>query len=179
MTGELPIGGWFDRHATTEAAKDRLRPSDRGGQIVGVVISLLVAVYFLDLYTSGSGFFTSEFSTADAVLFFGIAFLGVIPSLARAILGRKNITRPLDIILSISILISTIWFLYTFPFDFSHLADSLPSSLQFLLSWISDNIAKALMVIAIIASIFIILYTTLLFLAVRRKLAAPIMTKEA
>ena len=73
-------------------------------------------------------------------------------------------------ILSISILVAAAWFLSTFPFDFSHLADALPASLRFLISWIGDGIAKVVMVIAIIASIFIIPYTTLLYLAVRRKL---------
>jgi hypothetical protein len=36
--------------------------------------------------------------------------------------------------------------------------------------WISDGVAKLLMVIVIIANIVIIPYTALLFLAVRRKL---------
>jgi hypothetical protein len=170
VTEEPRYGGWFDQQAAKEASKDVLRLSDRMGQVVGAVISLLVALYFIDLYTSSSGFFTSSFTTADAILFFGIAFLGIIPGLARAVIGRKNVTRPLEIILSISILIATSWFLYTFPFDFSHLADALPSSLQFLLSWISDSIAKVLMVIAIIGTICIIPYTTLLYMAVRRKL---------
>lgn len=70
-------------------------------------------------------------------------------------------------ILSISILVAAAWFLSTFPFDFSHLADALPASLRFLVSWIGDGIAKVVMVIA---SIFIVPYTTLLYLAVRRKL---------
>jgi len=170
MTEGLRFGAWFDGHAAKEAIRDRLRPSERVGQLAGVVIAAIVAVYFTVLYTSSSGFFTSKFTTADAVLFFGIAFLGVIPGLVRGIIGRKNATRPLDVILSISMLVAAAWFLSSFPFDFSHLADALPTSLQFLLSWISDGIAKVLMAVAIIASIFMIAYTTLLYLAVRRKL---------
>ena len=170
MTDDFRFGRWFDGHAGKEAARDRLRPSERVGQLAGMVIALLVAVYFTVLYSSSSGFFTSKFTTADAVLFFGIAFLGVIPGLVRAVIGHKNVIRPLDVVLSISMLVAAAWFLSTFPFDFSHLADALPSSLQFLISWISDGLAKMLMAVAIIASIFIILYTTLLYLAVRRKL---------
>lgn len=170
MTEGLRCGAWFDGHAAKEAVRDRLRPSERVGQLIGMVVALMVAVYFAALYTSSSGFFTSKFTTADAVLFFGIAFLGVIPGLVRAVIDHKNVTRPLDVILSISILVAAAWFLSTFPFDFSHLADALPASLRFLVSWIGDGIAKVMMVIAIIASIFIIPYTTLLYLAVRRKL---------
>jgi membrane protein YdbS with pleckstrin-like domain len=138
---------------------------------MGVVIAMIFAVYFTILYTSNSGFFTTQFTTADAVLFFGIAYLGIIPGLVRIILGHRNAVRPLDVLLSISVLAAAIWFLYTFPFDFSFVADALPSSLQFLLSWISDGLVQAIMVFAIIASVFIIPYTALLYLGVRQKLA--------
>ena len=173
MTGDLRFGGWFDGHAAKQAAQDKGRRSERIGQLAGMVIALIVAAYFTILYTSGSGFFTSMFTTADAILFFGIAFLGVIPGLLKAIIGTKNSTRPLDVILSVSILIAAVLFLNGFPFDFSHFADALPASLQFLVSWIGDGLAKAIMFIAIVANIFIIPYTTLLYLAVRQKLLRP------
>jgi cytochrome bd-type quinol oxidase subunit 2 len=174
LTGQMQMAGWFDKHAANEASKDNVRPSERVGQLFGVVIAFICAAYFTVLFTSDSGFFTSEFTTADAAMFFGIAYLGIIPGLVRTIIGRKNVSRPLDIILSISILMAAAWFLFSFPFDFSHLADELPSSLQFLLDWISDDIAKGMMVLAIIVNIFIIPYTTFLYLAVRKKLAGPV-----
>jgi hypothetical protein len=169
-TKSLRLGALFEGHAAKEAARDRLRPSERVGQLIGMVVALIVAVYFAVLYASSSGFFTSEFTTADAVLFFEIAFLGAIPGLLRVVIGHKNAIRPLDVIFSISMLVAAAWFLSSFPFDFSHLPDALPMALRFLLSWISDGIAQVLMAIAIIASIFMIPYTTLLYLAVRRKL---------
>ena len=86
--------------------------------MVGVVIGLVVAWYFLDLFQSGSNFFTSDFDDLDAVLFFGIAFFGVLPGLVKAILGRKNVTRPLDVALSVAILFASAWFLYYLPVRF-------------------------------------------------------------
>ena len=80
--------------------------------MVGVVIGLLLAWYFLDLYDSGSDFFNSDFDDLDAVLFFGIAFLGVVPGLIKAIMGRKNSVRPLDVALSVGVLVVLAWFLY-------------------------------------------------------------------
>ena len=154
-----------------EALKDKMRPSERVGQLAGVVIAIIVALYFTVLYTSNSGFFTSEFGTTEAIIFFGIAYFGIIPGLSKALFGRKNITRPLDVILSTSLLIATIWFLSNYPFDFSHLPDALPSSLKFMVSWVSDDLVKALMVLVVVVSFFVIPYTILLFLGVRKKLS--------
>ncbi len=142
--------GWFERHVRKEAEKDVLALPERIGQLVGVVLGLLVAWYFLDLYDSGSDFFTSDFDDLDAVLFFGIAFLGVVPGLIKAIMGRKNVVRPLDVTLSVAVLMAMAWFLYSFPFDFAYLSEGLPESLQFLLDWIGDEEAKFFMTIGIV-----------------------------
>ena len=142
----------------------------RIGQLVGVVLGLLVAWYFLDLYDSGSDFYTSNFNDLDAILFFGIAFLGVVPGLIKAIMGRKNVTRPLDIVLSVVVLIVMAWFLYSFPFDFAYLSEGLPGSLQFLLDWIGDEEAKFFMALGIVINLILVPYTVALFLGVRRVL---------
>ena len=159
--------GWFEKHVRKEAEKDVLALSDRIGQLVGIALGLLVAWYFLDLYNSGSDFFTSDFDGADAIIFFGIAFLGVAPGLMKVVLGRKNVTRPLDIMLSVVSLIALAWFLYTFPFDFTYLSEGLPGSLQFLLDWLGDEEAKLLMALGIVIILIVIPYTIALFFGVR------------
>jgi hypothetical protein len=162
--------GWFQRHVRKEAEKDVLALSERIGQIAGVVIGLLFAWYFLDLYDSGSDFFTSDFDDLDAVLFFGIAFLGVVPGLIKAIMGRKNSVRPLDVALSVAVLVVLAWFLYSFPFDFAYLSEGLPESIQFLLDWIGNEEAKAIMAIGLVVNLVLIPYTTALYFGVRRTL---------
>ena len=162
--------GWFQRHVRKEAEKDVLALSERIGQIAGVVIGLLFAWYFLDLYDSGSDFFTSDFDDLDAVLFFGIAFLGVVPGLIKAIMGRKNSVRPLDVALSVGVLVVLAWFLYAFPFDFAYLSEGLPESIQFLLDWIGNEEAKAIMAIGLVVNLVLIPYTTALYFGVRRTL---------
>ncbi len=171
MKMNLQPGGWFDRLASKEAARDRMRPSDRTGQMIGAVFSLLFAVYFFALYNSHSGFFLSTFSSPDGILFFGIAIFGAAPSLMRAITGRKNSSRPMDIIVSISILVAAVWFSLSFPFDFSHLPNSLPESIRFLMSWISDGLARLFLLLAVVVSVFIIPYTTILYIIIRQKLS--------
>jgi hypothetical protein len=160
--------GWFEKHVRKEAEKDFLALPDRIGQLVGVVLGLLVAWYFLDLYNSGSDFYTSDFDGVDAIIFFGIAFLGVVPGVIKVMMGRKNVARPLDITLSVMVLMAMAWFLYTFPFDFSYLSEGLPESLQFLLDWMGDEEAKLLMGLGIAINLIVIPYTIALFLGVRR-----------
>lgn len=171
MEGAVP-GGWFGKHVRKEAEKDALALSERIGQLVGVAIGLAVAWYFLDLYHSGSDFYSSDFNDLDAVLFFGIAFLGVVPGLVKAILGHKNVIRPLDVALSVAILIASAWFLSTFPFDFAYVSDGLSESWQFLLDWIDDGVARFLMGLSIAVNLVLIPYTIALFFGVRGVLKA-------
>ncbi len=78
--------------------------------------------------------------------------------------------RPLDVVQVGLIFVALVWLFAVFPFDFSHLADVLPSSLRFLLRWISDGIARAIMAIGIIALPVIAAYTAALYVYVRRGL---------
>ncbi|MDD1770810.1 MAG: hypothetical protein LUO79_06975, partial [Methanomassiliicoccales archaeon] len=111
--------------------------------------------------------------TGDQILFFAWIVVGMLPPLGRLILGRRNATRILDIISTGFFIIVSIWFMITFPFDFSHIADVLPSSLQFLLSWVTNDFVKGLFVFGIVVSAIMVVYTTLLYLAVRKKLREP------
>ncbi|MDH5391409.1 MAG: hypothetical protein OEX10_09690, partial [Candidatus Bathyarchaeota archaeon] len=60
-----------------------------------------------------------------------------------------------------------------FPFDFAYFADVLPSFLRFLLQWISNDIARVLMVLGIIAAPVMAIYTAILYVFVRKELSKP------
>jgi hypothetical protein len=66
-----------------------------------------------------------------------------------------------------------VWFFVVFPFDFSHFADPLPRFLEFLLQWVSDYVARILMVLGIIGSAAMAAYNAVLYVFVRRELAKP------
>jgi hypothetical protein len=51
------------------------------------------------------------------------------------------------------------WLLIVFPFDFVHVADVLPDSLRFLLQWISNNVARVLMLIGFVLHLFLSIYS--------------------
>ncbi len=164
--------GWIDKQAEREAKRERLRGFERITSLFGVFVSIVVIIYFYGHYSGNTGFFTSSFTSADAVLFFGASILGLLPQLTRSLIGRRNPTRLLEVATEAIFVVVAVWFLATFPFDMSHLADLLPNGWHFLLTWIGADLVKALLVIGVVAMVFVIPYTLLLYRAVKRKLGS-------
>jgi hypothetical protein len=96
---------------------------------------IALALFFAALLSLGTDFFTEEFSTMDAALFFGIAYWGTIPATVEAAIGRRNAVRPVESILQASVLLAALLFLSSFPSDIAHIADAPPASLHSLLNW--------------------------------------------
>ena len=55
-----------------------------------------------------------------------------------------------------------------FPFEFTYFADVLPDFLRFLVQWISNDIARVLMVPIIIVNLVLTVYATILHVFVRK-----------
>jgi hypothetical protein len=56
-----------------------------------------------------------------------------------------------------------------FPFEFAHFADVSPDSLRFLVGWISNDIARVLMVLAIIVYLGAAVYCPIAYKFVGKK----------
>ena len=168
----MPVDLGFEAMVEKEASRDQLERGDVIGEVVGIILTLVVAYYLIGLYQSGSEFYTYRFGDIDAVIFFGIALLGIVPGLTKMMFGCRNVARPIEVAISILVLLAAAWFLTQFPFDFSHLADGLPDAWRFLLSWISDGLAKVGMALAILVSLFLIPYNLLIYIGVKKRLAS-------
>jgi hypothetical protein len=165
---------WFARRAEAEAKKGTLSYSERARNIVGVVVGLLIVLYFATHQMGSTGFFTSEFGTLEMLLFYGSPIVERIlfPAL-NGLFGRKNLARLFDVFGLILIAIAFTWLFVVFPFDFAYFAVVLPSFLRFLLQWISNDIARVLMVLGIIVTLVIAIYYAILYVLVRRELSKP------
>jgi len=159
---------WFQTHAETNAEKDELTQSDRIGQVIGTFAILLVLLFFVTHSSKDTGFFTDDFGRFEALLFYLPPLLSMVHNVAMAIVGRKNVVRPIEIASNPITLMCIIGLYGSFPFDFSHLPDVLPDALRFSVSWISDGVVKFLMVIGIIVLIAMSIYTPLLYIYVRQ-----------
>lgn len=161
---------WFDRSARSAFFKDEMRLSERIGETAGIVATILIIGFFLAHLLWHSGFFTASFGAFEIVLFYSSVSFGIVLATTRAILGRRNRVRPLEIAGYILAVLFCVWFYYVFPFNFSHFGDVVPLSLGFLISWIPDLLVRIVLIIGAIGSAVAAVYVTFLYLRVRSML---------
>ena len=158
---------WFSGWAGRRAMKDRLRISERTGELFGVVISIVVFLFLYENQLRGAAFFTSSFDSTAQFFFYGPLFTGMALSFARAIHGRRNAIRPFDCLNMLFLAVAAFWLLSSFPFDFSRFGELFPSGVQFVFGWLSNDIGRALFILAGVASLINVGYTAVLYTAVR------------
>lgn len=133
--------------------KNQMSVPERAGEIVAIFISGLIAAFFAYHLTRNTGFMTASFGRAGTVLLFGSIALSVIASGSRAVVGRRDDTRPFELVSNVYWSVASIWFLVVFPFNFAHLADPLPLSVRFVISWITNSIGWIIILLATIGGI--------------------------
>ena len=178
MTGIFGESNWMRKQASDAVKKDIIPRSEKIGQVVGMAFIVVFVGFFVKHQTDSTGFFTSEFGTAETIIFYTAVLFGFVTGSAKVIVGRKNRVRPIELVGNLLWIVASIWLLIVFPFNFAHLADVLPEVLQPLLDWISNDIARILLVVGAIGGFIALFFTTMLYLFVGRKLAEE-MAQEA
>jgi len=149
---------WFSR-GKAEAEKG----IPFGERVVGiaiVVFSILMVLYFAAHQRRSTGFFTEAFGTPEMFMLYGLLILGIISAGLEGVFGGLILAA-----------VCTTWLLVVFPFEFAYFADVLPESLRFLVGWISNDIARVLMVLAIIAYLGAAIYCPIAYGFVGKKRA--------
>ncbi len=157
----------FESNWKREAKNDRLKQGERAGQLAGVILSIIVFIFLLVHWADDTGFYSSEFNEMDATVLFGPLLFGMVPSAFRFLVGRKNPSRPLDVVVSVLFVISAIYFLNYFHFNMEFFADPLPGSLEFLLDWMTEGIARIFLIIGVIGGTFSVVWTALTYVKVK------------
>ena len=143
-----------------------MRPSKRGGEIAAVIGIILVTLFFYAHQTSSTGFFTSAFGSTEAFFLYGSILTGMAGPIARLATGRRNISRLPELAGSAFWILGSVWMFNAFPFNFTHFADVIPEFLQFLVKWITNDIARVLFVFAIVGGVVFIAINTRLYMQV-------------
>jgi hypothetical protein len=138
---------------------------DRGLSIAIVVVGVLMGLFFGAHQTRSTGFFTAAFGTLEMLLLYGTLLYWIATS-ALIIVGQKNLSRDLDFGGLFFAAVAVAWLLVVFPFDFAHVADTLPDSLRFLVQWISTDIARVLMVLSFIVYLVLAVFSAILRVSV-------------
>lgn len=140
---------------------------DRGLSVATVVAGVLIGSYFVAHQARATGFFTSTFGTPEMLLLYGTLLYMVVAS-ALIIVGRKSLSRDLDLGGLFFSAFAIAWLLAVFPFEFAHFAGILPDPLRFLVQWISNDIARVLMVLGFVVQVSLAVYSAILRLSVYR-----------
>lgn len=175
------LRNWFQKQAEKEAKRDVLKRSDRFGNLIGIIGTIIVLFFFAAHSTSQTGFFTSDFGAVSSFIFFGATAWGIIPSAIRLLTGRKSPSKLPDMFGSILVFIAMLYFLANFQFDFAHVADPLPDFLKWVVQWITAEFVRAVMVIGVIALVFVIPFQAMSYQYLRCALAGqePVPAKIA
>ncbi|MFC1879118.1 hypothetical protein ACFLZW_04330 [Chloroflexota bacterium] len=84
-------------------------------------------------------------------MLYGLLILGIISAGLEGVFGLRLYSRLFDIFGGLFLAaVCTIWLLVVFPFEFAYFSDMAPDFLSFTVRWISNDIARALMVLGII-----------------------------
>jgi hypothetical protein len=161
---------WFSGWAARRAMKDRLRISERTGELFGVVLAVIVFLFLYENQLRGAAFFTSSFGSLAQFFFYGPLFTGIILSFARGIYGRRNAVRPFDCLNMLFLAIAAFWLLSTFPFDFTQFGAMFPPQIQFAFGWLNNEIGRFLFALTAVVSLINMVYTGFLYSAVRGQL---------
>jgi hypothetical protein len=140
---------WFSRG---KAEADKGIPY--GHRVVGiaiVVFSVLMVLYFVAHQMRSTGFFTGTFGTLEMLMLYGFWGFWIVSAGSEGVFGLRLFSRLFDVFGGLVFAtIGITWLLVVFPFEFAYFADVLPDSLRFLVQWISNDIARVLMVLGII-----------------------------
>ena len=140
--------------------------ADRRLSIAIVVCCVLIGLYYVFHQTGSTEFLIESFGTFEMFLLYGFLIYWIVTS-SLIIFGLRNPSRALDTFGGLLFAtISIAWLFAVFPFDFAYFADALPDSIGFLVRWISNTIARVLMVLLFIMHLFFTVYATLLHIAV-------------
>jgi hypothetical protein len=156
-----------------KAKQEILTLSQRFGEIITVVASLMLFAFLLYHQLADTGFYTDEFGGVEQICLYAPLLFSLVAPLTRAAKGRRNPARPWEAVGNLLLALGSGWLLRVFPFDYTHLADALPSGLRFILSWVTDDIAKIVFVLQIIIASISALVITWKYLSFRYQNPQP------
>ena len=146
-----------------------LTAAQRWAGLIIVVAMLLLFCFFAYHELANTGLFTAAFGPLEMFCLYGPILLALVAPIARALNGRQNPARPFEAATNMFMAIGALWLVIVFPFDFSHLADVLPGAIRFVLSWITNDIGRVLLLLQVVVGPISALTTTLKYLSVRRQ----------
>jgi hypothetical protein len=127
----------------TQQIRPGIPPNPRLSFAITTTIFGLTALFFAAHQAWSTGFFLSSFTPIQAALLYSSILYGILLTNTEVIGLRKDHIWIVNIIGAGLWTVTTAWLFFAFPFDFTHLAAVVPWPFQFLVTWITNSIGKA------------------------------------
>lgn len=148
--------------AAEEELGDEIESDDRWASYIIIVVCGVLGLYFLAHLLWSTGFYNERFGTFEMIMLYGPLVYWITTSVF-ILIDWKHPSRDLDSFGGLFFATFAIsWLLVVFPFDFSHFVDVLPEGIRFLLGWISNDVARVMMVLEIIVHLIFGIYSFIL-----------------
>ncbi len=154
-----------------QADNEMLTPSQRWSGLATVVAMLVLLGYFAWHQLTNTGFFAPRFGALEMLALYVPILVSFAAPIVRALSGRQNPARPFEAAMNLSLALGSLWLVIVFPFSFAHLADVLPDAIQFIFSWINDDIGRFILILQVILGIILAPLTLAKFFSIRRRAA--------
>ncbi len=139
--------------------KDDMEINQRVTGTAILVLGVLGVLFFVAHQTGSTGFFTIKFGTIEMIMFYGYLVFWIMTGGLEGVLGQRLLSRLLDTLGGlIFATIATAWLFVVFPFEYAYFADVIPEFLRFLVQWISNDIARIVMMLTIIGYMYAAVY---------------------
>jgi hypothetical protein len=159
---------WFSR-AKKEGEKN-LPLNERIFGIGIVVFCVLMIIFFGTHQIWSTGFFTSKFGTLEMLLAYGFWIFWITTASLESLLTQRLLSRIVDTFGGlIFTVIAITWLLVVFPFEFAYFTNVLPESIRFLVQWISNDIARGIMVLLFIVHLGAAVYSPFAYKFIDKK----------
>jgi hypothetical protein len=130
--------------------KENLSSLERVAEVIIILAMLLLLSFFWYHQSARTGFFTAAFGGLEMLALYGPLALGISAPAIRAWTGQRNPARPFEALTSLALSLGSMWLLIVFPLNYAHLADALPSGMRFVLAWVTDDIARVILLLQVL-----------------------------
>lgn len=125
--------------------------------IPSIIATFLIGGFYIAHQAWSTGFFTADFTILLATAFYASVFYVIVNSAAKVLIARKDVVILIELIGAVLFMGVAAWVYFVFPFNFAHLADVVPVQAQFALTWITNDIGRIIVDIALFGSIIAVI----------------------
>jgi len=151
------------------ADKERLNIGQRVLELIFAVLMIGLFGFMVYHQQTNSGFFTEKFGALEMLALYVPMALAVSAMLIRVLTGQQQPARPIEVLRNLALGLGSLWLLIVFPFNFAHLADTLPETLHVVLSWMSNDVGRILLILQAILGPVSALVTAWQYVSIRHR----------